>query len=108
MTAVIKVNGGTPLARPVGVGTGNGTHDQSQRQHRARDDCSVTNGPVRSHRGIGEKSLELCVARFLLVEEGIKTPCLGADVLWEEGGIEQLAQPWEADQPIGRRRIVEP
>jgi hypothetical protein len=44
-------------------------------------------------REIGEKSLELHVARFLLVEEGIKPASLSADVLREEGGIEQLAQP---------------
>jgi hypothetical protein len=43
-----------------------------------------------------------------VVEEAIKPSYLGADVLREGRRIEQLAEPQEADQPIGRRRVVEP
>jgi hypothetical protein len=82
-------------ARPVPVlaNAGDGVHDQQQRQDRARETAWKPKEAERSHRWIGEQSVELRVARLLLVEESIKAPRLGADVLRKEGGIEQLAEP---------------
>jgi len=46
-----------------------------------------------SRRGIGEKPVELRVARFLLVKEGIKATGLGSDILWKGRRIKQMAEP---------------
>jgi hypothetical protein len=88
--------------------TGDGAHDQQQRQDRARETAWKPKEAERSHRWIGEESIALRGARLLSVEESIKAPRLCADVLREEGGIEQLAEPQEANQPIRPRRVVEP
>jgi hypothetical protein len=46
-----------------------------------------------SRRGIGEKPVELGVARFLLVEEGIKAAGLASDIVREGRRIKQMAEP---------------
>src|SRR5438128_11383948 len=61
-----------------------------------------------TRRRVGEKSVELGVARFLLVEEGIKAADLGSDILRKGCRIKQMAEPQQPDQPIGCRRVVEP
>src|SRR4030095_7491259 len=54
------------------------------------------------------KRIELPLVQRLMVEERIESLRLLPEIFWKPLWVEDTAQPFEADQPVNRRRKIEP
>src|SRR4029434_1032202 len=55
-----------------------------------------------------EKRIELPLVQRLMVEQRVESVRLLPEIFWKPLRVEDTAQPFEADQPVNRRRKIEP